>query len=60
MATLEKTFVSKDMAVSICFGNFGFLERMKMLYFLILGRTVRFAGTCIQGVSMKDIKEVRE
>lgn len=58
MNVIENNFVSKDMSVRICFGNFDLFQRLKFVYYLLTGGTVRISGTCIQGFSAKDIKKV--
>ena len=58
MSTIEKNYRATGLSVVICFGDYGFLNRLKMLYFLLLGRTVRFSGDAIRSTRATDIKEI--
>jgi hypothetical protein len=56
--TVERNYQASSLAVTICFGDYGFLDRLKILYFLVMGRTVRFSGNAVRSTSAKDIKEI--
>ena len=56
--TVERNYRASSLSVVICFGNFGLLERLKILFYLLKGGTCRFSGTAVQSTQAKDIKEV--
>lgn len=58
ITTVERNYQASGLAARINFGDFGFMERLKILYFLILGRTVRFSGNAVLAVSAKNLKEI--
>lgn len=55
---IETNYQSNNLSATICMGDYGLMNRLKLLYFLIVGRTVTFSGNAVRHVSARDAKVI--